>query len=274
MTKTKPSSSTTNPQHKPFQVSNRNFTERSLLFKNVSTRRVLSKVQRNTETPIKKLHLKRWYAYEPSANKKILENKRKERINDKNTLSLTSDHSRRKKVNTTLGNFRALCGKFGNEFTGDALPIKVSGVLRQRGKFIHDGKKIIGKVSGIEVGDKFLYWQELNVVGLHRQNLSLIDHVLKNQNLIASSVVSCYFDDMDDTNVFVGEGGNVINSGKCDKETLALMNSYHVKNPIIVIIKFNSKNGSGGAHGGGEVYCYYGLYEVESIWKKKREIRF
>ncbi|KEH22454.1 histone-lysine N-methyltransferase, suvh protein [Medicago truncatula] len=246
MTKTKPSSSTTNPKHKPFQVSNRNFNERALLFKNVSTRRLLSKVQSNTETPIKKLHLKR----------------RCEDATSGNMPSLTSDDSRRKKVKTTLGNFRALCGKLGNEFTGDALPIKVSGILRQRGKFIHDGKKIIGKVSGIEVGDKFLYWQELNVVGLHRQNLSLIDHVLKNQNLIATSVVSCHFDDMDDTNVFVytGEGSKVSNFGK-----LALMNSYHVKNPIRVIINFNSKNG-----GDGEVYCYYGLYKVESIWKKKK----
>ncbi|RHN45574.1 putative histone-lysine N-methyltransferase chromatin remodeling SET family [Medicago truncatula] len=260
MTKTKPSSSTTNPQHKPFQVSNWNFTERSLLFKNVSTRRVLSKVQRNTETPIKKLHLKRRCEDATSGNKP----------------SLTSDNSRRKKVKTTLGNFRALCAKLGKELTADGLPIEVSRILKNRGKFIHDGKKIIGKVSGIEVGDKFLYWQELNVLGLHRQNLSLIDHVLKDGNLIATSVVSCHFDDMDDTNVFVytGEGGNVINSGKCDEETLALMNSYHFKNAIRVIIKFNSKNCGAGARGGGEVYCYYGLYKVESIWKKKGKLDF
>ncbi|RHN45578.1 putative histone-lysine N-methyltransferase [Medicago truncatula] len=240
------SSSTTNPQHKPFQVSNRNFTERALLFKNVSTRRVLPKVQINTETketPIRKLHLKRRCEDATSGNKP----------------SLTSDDSRRKKVKTTLGNFPALCGKLGKELTADGLPIEVSRILKNRGKFIHDGKKIIGKVSGIEVGDKFLYSQELNVVGLHRQNLCLIDHVLKDGNLIATSVVSYHFDDMDDTNVFfyTGEGGNVINSGECDKGTVALMNSYHFKNHIRVIIKFHSKNGGGGARG--EVYCYYGL---------------
>jgi hypothetical protein len=83
-------------------------------------------------------------------------------------------------------------------------------------------KKIIGKVPGIEVGDKFHYWQELNVIGLHRQNLSLIDHMIKDANLVATSVVSCHFDDMDDTKVFVytGEGGNVINSGECEKGIL------------------------------------------------------
>jgi len=191
----------------------------------------------------------------PSANKKNLENERKESINDKNTASLTSDDSRRKKVKTTLGNFRALCGKLGNEFTGNALPTKVSRVLKRRGKFIHDGKKIIGKVPGIEVGYKFHYWQELNVVGLHRQNLSLIDYVIEDGSLVATSVVSCHFDDMDDTKVFVytEEGGNVINSEKCAKGNLALMNSFKVKHPFRVIMKFISKNG--GSAGGGEVYC-------------------
>ena len=271
----------TNPQHKPFQVSNKNFTERALLFKNVSTRRVLSKVQRNTEpkeTTIKnmeskKLHLNRRYKDVTSGNK---ENERKESFNDENTPSLTSNDSRRKKVKTTLGNFRALCGNLGKKFTGDALPIEVSQILKRRGKFIHDGKKIIGEVPGIEVGDKFQYWQELNLVGLHRQNLSLIDYVKVDGNLVATSVVSCHFDDMDDTKVFVytGEGGNVINSGECDKSNLALMNSFAVKNPIRVIIKFNSKNGGGGARGGAEVYCYYGLYEVEPIWEKIGKLDF
>jgi len=71
---------------------------------------------------------------------------------------------------------------------------------------------------------------------------------------------------MDETKVFVytGEGGNVINSEKCPNGNFPLNNSFRVKNPIRVIMKFNSKNG--GAGGKGEVYCYCGLYKVEVIW--------
>jgi len=69
--------------------------------------------------------------------------------------------------------------------------------------------------------------------------------VIKNGNLVATSVLSCQFDDMDETKVFVysGEGGNVINSEKCVNGNVALKNSFRVKNPIRVIMKFNSKNG-------------------------------
>jgi len=71
---------------------------------------------------------------------------------------------------------------------------------------------------------------------------------------------------MDETKVFVysGEGGNVINSEKCVNGNVALKNSFRVKNPIRVIMKFNSKNG--GVVGWGEVYCYYGLYKFEANW--------
>jgi len=74
------------------------------------------------------------------------------------------------------------------------------------------------------------------------------------------------------------------------------MNSYHIhfflnicnghssKDPqkIPPYPKFNSKNGGGGggggggdaAHGGGEVYCYYGLYKVEAFWKKNEKLGY
>jgi len=216
----------------------------------------------------KKLQLKRRYEnVTTSGNKRKKENEKKESINDENTRSICSNDSR-EKVERRLCNFRALCGTLAKKYTRDALPIEVSRILKQRGKFIHDGKKIIGKVPGIEVGDKFHYWQELNVVGLHRQNLSGIDYVIKDDIFVATSVVSCHFDDMDDRKVFVytGEGGNVTNGNH------ALKNSFKVKNPIRVIIKFNSKND--GAGGGGEVYCYYGLYKVETIWRKIAKLGF
>ena len=67
----------TSPQPKPFQVSNKNFTERAFLFKNVNTRRILSKkTTKPKETTIKnleskKLQLKRRYEnVTTSGNKK------------------------------------------------------------------------------------------------------------------------------------------------------------------------------------------------------------
>ncbi|XP_050916300.1 histone-lysine N-methyltransferase, H3 lysine-9 specific SUVH5-like [Lathyrus oleraceus] len=123
-------------------------------------------------------------------------------------------------------------------------------------------------VPRIVVGDVFQYFEVLNIVILHCNIFNGIDHVRHNEELIATSFVSCrlYNDELDDAEVVISteEEGNVINSHNQLKENLALMNNYYAKNSGRVIINLNSKNGNANVNGD-EKYCYYGLYKVGRV---------
>ncbi|KAK7256255.1 hypothetical protein RIF29_29694 [Crotalaria pallida] len=184
------------------------------------------------------------------------------------------------RVRVTLRLFHAICRKLIKEENkvgrgGDRADIRAGKFLRDNGKFVNEGKQIIGTVPGVEVGDEFQYWKELNVIGLHRQLQAGIDYVKDKGKILATSVVKSsghYDDEMDSLDVLVysGQGGNVIKKNNTDKAedqklvrgNLALKNSIEAQNPVRVIGKSESKDGSC------KIYAYYGLYRVERYWQE------
>ncbi|XP_012567548.1 histone-lysine N-methyltransferase, H3 lysine-9 specific SUVH5-like [Cicer arietinum] len=138
-------------------------------------------------------------------------------------------------------------------------PFETAKTLKDRGKFLNDRKEIIGKVPGVEVGDVFQYWNELNIIGLHREMKyeKYIDHVIRDRKRIATSVVCNGLDDdgLEHYEVYI--------STEIRENAELLVNSFNVKNDIRVIIKCFLKN-SGRC--GMDVYCYYGLYKEEVAW--------
>lgn len=203
-------------------------------------------------------------------------------ISDVNVPLLDHDNNveARNRVRATLRLFHAVCRVLMKEVKkiergGGRIDVKAAKILKDNGKCINEGKHIIGPVPGIEVGDEFQFWKELNIVGLHRQILAGIDFVKQENGMVlATSVVSSgyYDDELDDTDVLIytGQGGNVIKRNtdkgpedqKLERGNLALKNSSEAKNPVRVILKSESKDGAS------KIYAYYGLYEVETYWKE------
>ncbi|KAE8727740.1 Histone-lysine N-methyltransferase, H3 lysine-9 specific SUVH5 [Hibiscus syriacus] len=129
------------------------------------------------------------------------------------------------------------------------IDILAAKILKEKGKYVNTGKQIIGPVPGVEVGDEFQYFVELNIVGLHRQR--------------------GYANDLDSSDVlsYMGQGGNVMQKGKqpedqkLERGNLALANSKVVKNPVRVI-RGESRSSSTLLESRGKIYVYDGLYLV------------
>ncbi|CAL1376075.1 unnamed protein product [Linum trigynum] len=186
----------------------------------------------------------------------------------------------RKKVKEVLDTFHFLCRKLlhdegskpkgGNAKRVDFLASKE---LKSRGMCLNVGKHIIGAVPGVEIGDKFQYRLELNVIGLHRPTQGGIDYTKHNQGIIATSIVASggYDDNVDNSDVleYTGQGGNSTKEKeaedqKLERGNLALKTSITVKNPVRVIRGTNSTN----VDARGRIYVYDGLYTVEEYWQE------
>ncbi|KAI5430689.1 histone-lysine N-methyltransferase, H3 lysine-9 specific SUVH5 [Lathyrus oleraceus] len=284
-----PSSSKTGSQLKPFQVNQNckassskpfNVSNTIISSRSFNTKKTSPKVQRttepkNTNSPLFKISnkkdgakLKHLRRHSDDASSSYIIDKEKQTTTFENQSSLISHRRAKNKVECALKLFQTYVRE--SNLVGYSIPIEASKFLKRRGMFVHDGKKIIGDVPGIEVGDEFQYFEVLNVVGLHRKIFNGIDHVRYNGMFIATSVVSCrlYDDKLDDAELVIstGEQGNVINNQNQPRENLALMYSLYAENPVRVIIKLNSKNASGSVNGG-EKYCYFGLYKVVRFWQ-------
>ncbi|KAK6275044.1 hypothetical protein POUND7_004753 [Theobroma cacao] len=186
----------------------------------------------------------------------------------------------RNKVRETLRLFQAICRKLlqeeesklnGEGKTFKRVDIQAAKILKEKGKYINTGKQIIGPVPGVEVGDEFHYFVELNIVGLHRQSQGGIDYVKQGDRIIATSVIASggYDNDLDNSDIltYMGQGGNVMQKGKqpedqkLERGNLALANSIFVKNPVRVIR--GETRSSDLLEGRGKTYVYDGLYLVE-----------
>ncbi|MED6157851.1 hypothetical protein PIB30_027238 [Stylosanthes scabra] len=190
--------------------------------------------------------------------------------NEKNDSNVT-----RHKVRETLRLFQAVFRKILQEVEAKneraRVDLQAAKVLKEKGKYVNEGKQILGHVPGIEVGDEFQYRIELNIVGLHRQTQGGIDYVKHKGKILATSIVASggYADDLDNSDVLIytGQGGNVMNSGKepedqkLERGNLALKNSNDEQNPVRVI------RGADSADGKSKTYVYDGLYLVESVWQ-------
>ncbi|XP_057449760.1 uncharacterized protein LOC130741016 isoform X2 [Lotus japonicus] len=91
----------------------------------------------------------------------------------------------RSKVRETMRLFQDLTRKLLQEVeakpNGRArVDLQAAKILKEKGKYVNTGKQILGSVPGVEVGDKFQYRVELNIIGLHRQIQGGIDYVKHN----------------------------------------------------------------------------------------------
>ncbi|KAF3595168.1 hypothetical protein DY000_02024796 [Brassica cretica] len=108
-----------------------------------------------------------------------------------------------------------------------------------------NAEKMIGRVPGIEIGDKFQYKSELNLIGLHFDIRGGIDYITKRGGLkLATSIISSegngYTDRFNsDVMIYSGQGGNltskdqtVVKDQKLETGNLALANSMEAKTPL------------------------------------------
>ncbi|MCL7042893.1 hypothetical protein MKW94_006760 [Papaver nudicaule] len=201
----------------------------------------------------------------------------------------------RSKVRETLRLFQAMFRKLLQE---DESKSRVPGSLpnkridmvtysemKKQNKCVNTGKKILGPVLGVEVGDEFHYRVELSIIGLHRPFQSGIDYVKmdgKKKKIVASSVVSSGgYDDVDNFDILVysGQGGNpdgakkkAAEDQKLERGNLALKNSIDEKIPVRVIRGFKETKGPDSLDTRGKMgitYTYDGLYLVVRYWQEK-----
>jgi euchromatic histone-lysine N-methyltransferase len=196
-------------------------------------------------------------------------------------LGRENDPMARNKVRNALRLFQAVSRQLlqeaeakskSNEKERRRFDLQAAKILKEKGNYVNEGAKILGSVPGVEVGDKFHYRIELNIIGLHRQIQGGIDYVKHKNKILATSIVASggYYDELDDTNVLIytGQGGNVMSSDKdpedqkLERGNLALKNSSEEKNPVRVI------RGSESVDGKSKIYVYDGLYLVESCWQE------
>ncbi|OIW10857.1 hypothetical protein TanjilG_27803 [Lupinus angustifolius] len=198
-----------------------------------------------------------------------------------NSVNVGDSNGVRNKVRETLSMFQALCRKLLQEVEGKSneransrrrVDLEAAKILKGKGKYVNPGKQILGSVPGIEVGDKFQYRAELNMIGLHRPSQGGIDYVKHNGKVLATSIVASggYADEVDNSDVLIytGQGGNMMSPDKepedqkLERGNLALKNSCEVKNPVRVIHGYELMDGKSKA------LVYDGQYLVESYWQE------
>ncbi|KAK8640073.1 hypothetical protein V6N13_138436 [Hibiscus sabdariffa] len=191
--------------------------------------------------------------------------------------------STRNKVRETLCLFQAIFQKLLQEEeskmkeqgkVSKRIDILTAKILKEKGKYVNTGKQIIGHVPGIEVGDEFQYFVELNIVGLHCQSQGGIDYVKQGEKIIATSIIAAggYENDLDSSDVlrYMGQGRNVMQKGKrpedqkLERGNLALANSKAVRN-LVTVIRGETRSLSTLWESRGKTYAYDGLYLVEEV---------
>ncbi|VVA91699.1 unnamed protein product [Arabis nemorensis] len=143
-------------------------------------------------------------------------------------------------------------------------------------------KRRIGPVPGVEVGDIFYGWGEMNLVGLHLATVAGIDYLTKKdaapEGGVATSVVSSgrYDDETEDVNclVYTGHGGadkkGVPNCDqKLERGNLAMKTSHEKGNDVRVIRGVPDPRNPGK-----KIFIYDGLYKVVGFDKVKNHHGF
>ncbi|OMO73766.1 hypothetical protein COLO4_26875 [Corchorus olitorius] len=201
------------------------------------------------------------------------------RMNNNNGVT-----SARSKVREALRLFQVICRKLLQEEESKLIEgrskskrvdLQAAKILKEKGYYVNNtGKSIVGPVPGVEVGDEFQYFVELNIVGLHRPSQGGIDYAKQGEKVVATCVIASggYEDDLDNSDVliYMGQGGNVMQKGKqpedqkLERGNLALANSETVKNPVRVVrggTRFSDVPECRGKIY--KTYVYDGLYKVE-----------
>lgn len=137
--------------------------------------------------------------------------------------------------------------------------------------------KMIGEVSGVEVGDLFYFRIEMCLVGLNSQSMAGIDYISakfgNEEDPVAICVVSSgmYENTEDDPEVLVytGHGMSGKDDQKLERGNLALERSLHRGNPVRVVRSVKDLTCSTG-----KIYIYDGLYKIREAWVEKGKSGF
>lgn len=194
----------------------------------------------------------------------------------------------RSEVREKLQLFQTICKKLlqveDAKLKPDVKRIDLEAVKIMKNKGIDvAGKKYLGAVPGVDVGDEFHYRVELAFVGVHRLYQAGIDYMKQNGMLVAISIVSsgAYANDREDEDslIYCGQGGNAVGKDKkpedqkLERGNLALKNSITRKNPVRVIHGFKETKSSDLAADSkgkiGTIYVYDGLYRVKTYWQEE-----
>lgn len=153
------------------------------------------------------------------------------------------------------------------------VPVEAAKMVKQKLKWM-DIEKVLGPICGVQVGDKFKFRSQLQMVGLHCQSQSGIDYTMIEEKNLAISIVDShrYLNESrsSDMLIYSGQGGlgflgrkSPPEDQKLERGNLALKNSMVEKTPIRVIRKFDWLRDNK------EVFVYDGLYIVDEFTQSK-----
>ncbi|CAK7322882.1 unnamed protein product [Dovyalis caffra] len=206
-----------------------------------------------------------------------------------------SSASSRSKVKKVLGLYQEILTKLLGEKEAKLkgpkakIYIEAATILKSRHKWSNTSKRI-GHIPGVEVGDRFRFRAELNIIGLHGNFFTGIDYMTKDGRKLATCIVATkrYANDMKSSDVLIysGYGGNPsilrkqlpLRDQKLEHGNLALRNSMDSRIPVRVIRQQNFKGSKASisAFKGinrqknlNPLYVYDGLYLVEKYWQER-----
>ncbi|XP_020206810.1 histone-lysine N-methyltransferase, H3 lysine-9 specific SUVH5 [Cajanus cajan] len=214
------------------------------------------------------------------------------RRHEERSLTPSSASVKHRKVKQALVTLRNLFHKLMHQYNADqpgnskgkTEVLVEAAMIMQREHQWENTRKIVGHVSGIEVGDRFQYRAELNVIGLHRQFSNGIDYMSKGSSSLATSVVvTNRYDNVrwkSGMVVYIGHGGGNPNvksnvsfhDQKLERGNLALKNSMDAKSPVRVILKVEEKFNVVDNYTDSSSnfsYVYDGLYFVDTMIQER-----
>ncbi|KAK1426389.1 hypothetical protein QVD17_15060 [Tagetes erecta] len=152
--------------------------------------------------------------------------------------------------------------------------LKNATLMKDRGLWLNQDKRIVGPIPGINVGDVFCYRMELCVLGIHGQTQAGIDYLSSKQSAngepIATSVIVSggYEDDEDsgDVIIYTGHGGQDKHGKqffhqKLEGGNLGMERSMHHGVEVRVVRGFKYKGVAGD-----KVLVYDGIYKIDEYW--------
>lgn len=201
----------------------------------------------------------------------------------KTPISGKEDGGERMRVLETLDMFRGKCKELSKSKAAFAaisekrnrIDFRAKSELLEQRKLRICSSKTLGSVPGVNVGDRFKYRVELNIVGLHGRVQHGIDYMEYGGRTLATCVVASegYEDKLSDSEVitYMGEGGkekDFFTDQTLTRGNLALKNSMIAKTDVRVVRGLKIRAKFGDWRHEMITYIYDGLYKVVSYEEK------
>ncbi|CAJ1967832.1 unnamed protein product [Sphenostylis stenocarpa] len=187
--------------------------------------------------------------------------------------------AKRMKVNRALMTFRNLFHKLVHQFKVNEpensdlnrkAMVEAAVIMKTKNQW-ENTQRCVGGILGIEIGDVFQHWVELNIVGLHRIFWTRIDYKIMSKRPLATSIVVADGYDNNGSLVYVLHGRNPtarrnpVRGQITGKGNLALQNSMQAKSPVRVILRVDGNSDGAVVSSNSCSFVYDGLYLVDSV---------